>query len=183
MSFKCHTSGFDPRFKKLESPCMSIIKRNTRRNPQSGIHEIFACRNFSLALGTGVDWKTVAFFLKISKEIGKTWRKSLTRASVTRRERLSPVSLSVFSLIPVLLFDCSRVLECAKIRTVLQSSTEADLAFYIAKGVRWLPVLPRMSRYVSSFLFWLCEYLNTPMKLIIYRLHKNEKLCWYEMKS
>ena len=35
---------------------------------------------------------------------------------------LSPVSLSVFSLIPDLLFDCSRVLEYAKIRTVLQST-------------------------------------------------------------
>ena len=37
--------------------------------------------------------------------------------------RLSPVSLSVFSLVPDLLFDCSRVLEYAKIRTVLQSMT------------------------------------------------------------
>ena len=59
---------------------------------------------------TYVDCKTVGFFLKISKEIG-----------------LSPVSLSVFSLIPDyipdLLFDCSRVLEYAKIRTVLQSNT------------------------------------------------------------
>jgi len=54
--------------------------------------------------------QTVSFFLKISKEIGKVWRK-----------RLSPVSLSVFSLIPDLLFDCSCVLEDAKIRTVLQS--------------------------------------------------------------
>ena len=35
--------------------------------------------------------------------------------------RLSPVSLSVFSLVPDLSFDCSRVLEYAKIRTVLQS--------------------------------------------------------------
>ena len=34
---------------------------------------------------------------------------------------LSPVSLSVFSLVPDLLFYCSRVLEHAKIRTVLQS--------------------------------------------------------------
>ena len=31
------------------------------------------------------------------------------------------VSLSVFSCVPDLLFDCSRVLEYAKIRTVLQS--------------------------------------------------------------
>ena len=27
-----------------------------------------------------IDCKTVGFFLKISKEIGKAWRKSLTRA-------------------------------------------------------------------------------------------------------
>ena len=38
------------------------------------------------------------------------------------RERLSPVSLFVFSLVPDLLFDCSRVLEYEKIRTVLQST-------------------------------------------------------------
>ena len=37
-------------------------------------------------------------------------------------ERLSPVSLSVFTLVPNLLFDCSRVLEYAKIQTVLQSN-------------------------------------------------------------
>ena len=36
-------------------------------------------------------------------------------------QRLSPVSLSVFSLVRALLFDCLRVLEDAKIRTVLQS--------------------------------------------------------------
>ena len=53
------------------------------------------------------------FFLKISKEIGKAWRKSLS---------VSPQSRSVFSLVPDLLFDCSRVLECAKIRTVLRSN-------------------------------------------------------------
>ena len=63
-----------------------------------------------------LDSKTVGFFLKISKEIGKAWRKSLTRA------KRASLSLSVFSLIPDLLFDCSRVLEYAKIRTVLQST-------------------------------------------------------------
>ena len=61
--------------------------------------------------GLRLDCKTVGFFLRISKEIVKAWRKSLTRA-----KRAS------FSLIPDLLFDCSRVLEYAKIRTVLQSS-------------------------------------------------------------
>ena len=56
-----------------------------------------------------VDCKTVGFFLKISREIGKAWRKSLTRAKRVSLTR------------PDLLFDCSRVLEYAKIRTVLQS--------------------------------------------------------------
>ena len=66
-----------------------------------------------------LDCKTVGFFLKISKEIGKAWREA--------RESLSPpVSLSVFSLVPDLLFDCSRVLEYAKIRTVLQSTVELE---------------------------------------------------------
>ena len=52
-----------------------------------------------------LDCKTVGFFLKISKEIGKAWRKSLARAARASH----------------LLFDCSLVLEYAKIRTVLQS--------------------------------------------------------------
>ena len=39
---------------------------------------------------------------------------------------LSPVSLSVFSLAPDLLFDYSRALEYAKIRTVLQSTCTRD---------------------------------------------------------
>ena len=38
-----------------------------------------------------------------------------------KKKGLSPVSLSVFTLVPDLLFDCSKVLEYAKIRNVLQS--------------------------------------------------------------
>jgi len=75
---------------------------------------------------TYLDCKTVGFFLKISKEIGKAWRKSharAKRASLTRPWGVSPVSLYVFSLVPDLLFDCSPVLEYAKIRAVLQSNT------------------------------------------------------------
>ena len=70
--------------------------------------------NYSFEL-VKIDCKTVGFFLKISKEIGKAWRTSLTRvkrASLTR---------CVLSLVPDLWFDCSRLLEYAKIRTVLQS--------------------------------------------------------------
>ena len=73
------------------------------------------------------------FFLKISKEIGKAWRKSLEREARERKareKRLSPVSLSVFNLVPDLSFDCSRVLQYAKIRSVLQSRTQTDPNFY-----------------------------------------------------
>ena len=47
--------------------------------------------------------------------------KPVGRVRREKKTRLSPVSLSVFSLVRDLLFDCSRVLEYAKIRTVLQS--------------------------------------------------------------
>ena len=43
----------------------------------------------------------------------------------------SPVSLSVFSLVPELLFDCLRVLEYAKIRTVLQSKVHFTWLFFM----------------------------------------------------
>ena len=74
-----------------------------------------------------LDCKRVAFFfLKISKEIGRAWRAREPHTPVGERKlktySLSPVSISVFSLVPDLfLFDCLRVLEHAKIRTVLQS--------------------------------------------------------------
>ena len=48
------------------------------------------------------------------------------------------VSLSVFSLVPDLLFDCSRLLEYAKIRTVLQSmenNTVITVISYYTKGL------------------------------------------------
>ena len=52
----------------------------------------------------------------------KSVKKSVKRGvRVLRARSPGAVSLSVFSLVPDLLFDCSRVLEYAKIRTVLQS--------------------------------------------------------------
>ena len=46
-----------------------------------------------------LDCKTVGFFLKISKEIGNAWRKSLMRANRARRERKN--RLSVFHTMAV----------------------------------------------------------------------------------
>ena len=79
--------------------------------------------------GSGVlDYKTFGFFfLKISKEIGKAWRKSLARFA---RDPHTPVGRvrreekNLFSLVPDLLFDCERVVEYAKKGTVLQSRGE-----------------------------------------------------------
>ena len=73
-----------------------------------------------------VDWKTVVFFLKISKEIGKVCRKSLT---CEVHEPHTPLG-HVFSLIPDLLFDCSHALEYAKIRTVSQSTAKGFKATF-----------------------------------------------------
>ena len=83
-----------------------------------------------------IDCKTVGFFSrKISKEIGKAWHKSLicARARVYIFSVSPPVSLSVFSLVPDLLFDCSRVLEYAKIQTVSQSikQTKGERVFFV----------------------------------------------------
>ena len=57
---------------------------------------------------TETDCKTVGFFLKISKEIGKAWCKSLS------------ASLQTFSL------TARAYLNTQKIRTVLQSTTEKE---------------------------------------------------------
>ena len=67
-----------------------------------------------------LDCKTVGFFLKISKEIGKAPYVWGTR----KKNHPFPVSLSIFSLVPDLLFDCSRLLKYVKIRTVLQSISQ-----------------------------------------------------------
>jgi len=77
----------------------------------------YSCNKFRL-LPSQSRLQNSWFFLKISKEIGKAWRKSLTRTN---------------RLVPHLLFDYSRVLEYTKIRTVLQ---------YNPNLARILPILP-----------------------------------------
>ena len=94
------------------------------------------------------------FFLKISKEIGKACRTPIGRVRWEKKTyfRVSAqVSLSVFSLVPDLLFDYSRVLEYAKIRTVLQSKStfkQIGLSLYLNWYVRCFFL------YVIVFLFF-----------------------------
>ena len=80
------------------------------------IKQLSRHKRFGIVTIHYLDCKTVGFFLKISKEIDEAWRKSrmrAKRASLTRpsaceasekkqkkKQRLSPVSLSVFSLAP-----------------------------------------------------------------------------------
>ena len=71
---------------------------------------------------TVVDCKTAGFFF--SKSVKKSVKRAVRVLRVSRQ-----VSLSVFSLVPDLLFDCSRVHEYARIRTVLQSITVVILFF------------------------------------------------------
>ena len=73
-------------------------------------------------------------FLKISRKKREVWRDSLTRAKRAsecesrEKEALSPVSFTVFSLVPDLLFDCSGVLEYAKIRLKISLNGQAFFA-------------------------------------------------------
>ena len=75
---------------------------------------------FSLRLQNSRGFFTKSVKKSVKRGVGLARAK---RASRKNFERLSPVSLSVFSLVPDLLFDCSRVLEYAKIRAVLQSNS------------------------------------------------------------
>ena len=67
-----------------------------------------------------VDCKTVVFLP--SKSVKKSVKRDVRVYARGAREPHTP---SVFSLISDLLFDCSHVLEQAKIRTVLQSIMNA----------------------------------------------------------
>ena len=98
----------------MEGNLSGTVWRSKRKlGKGKGSGDCFACERVGRAaspLRTGCPFGRLQNSRFFSKEIGKAWRK-----------RLSPVSLSVFSLVPDLLFDCSRVLEDAKIRTVFQS--------------------------------------------------------------
>ena len=62
---------------------------------------------------SGIDCKTVGFFLKISQEIGKAWRKSLTRAKraslgLTARVYLNTQKYGLFCSLYLVWFLCPR---------------------------------------------------------------------------
>ena len=80
-----------------------------------------------------VDCKTVGFFLKISKEIGKVWRKSLTRAkrasshalrACEAREKKTTVRFPYNEFVPTRGFK--NVVELSKICSQLRSLCEFD---------------------------------------------------------
>ena len=119
-------------------------------------YNLLLARGFSRKVRQLIDCKRGGFLLKISKEIGKAWRKSLTRAKRASLTRPSGVwgSLSVFSLVPDLLFDCSRV-KYAKIRTVLQPRQLMILSYLLKCQIRdrrsYLPTLEKRSDLERNF--------------------------------
>ena len=84
-----------------------------------------------------LDCKTVVFFLKISQKIGKAWRKSPTRASLTRPSR------SLFSALFQAFCLTSRVLTqkyglfCSQVSCALDFKEEQDIYCYFReKGIK-----------------------------------------------
>ena len=121
------------------------------------------------------DCKTVGFFTKSVKKSVKravrVLRARSARASHARRAyeardfSVSPqVSLSVFSLVPDLLFDYSRVLEYAKIRTVLQSSSDTACPYEIH-------VRLKVHHRVKSFLKYWSPLLLTYNKVLLFDVY------------
>ena len=86
------------------------------------IPRLFCFWGLVLRFSDSLDCKAVVFFSKSVKKWVKRCVRVLLAGSARALERLSPVLLSVFSLVPDLLFDCLRALEYAKVQTVLQST-------------------------------------------------------------
>ena len=84
-----------------------------------------------------------------SKSVKKSVKRAVRVLRVSRQ-----VSLSVFSLVPDLLFDCSRVHEYAKIRTVLQS--RESFVFPHCKTTTFYP------HFTSSFIHDPLQFIHFP---------------------
>ena len=76
------------RFPRLHDKIVEVVINLLQRRLPSTNEMVTSSASFKYASTLpAVDWQTVGFFLKISKEIGKAWRKSLKRgkrASLTR---------------------------------------------------------------------------------------------------
>ena len=80
--------------------------------------------------GTRKVFSRFIFVFASSQFSGPDYPRARNRLSLVRREKSRrKVLLSVFSLAPDLLFDCSRVYEYAKIRTVLHSPFRRSSVF------------------------------------------------------
>ena len=118
-----------------------------------------------------VDCKTVGFFLKISKEMSKAWRKSYAREArephtPVGRVRLSPVSLSVFSLVWLLA------------RTWIRKNTDCFAVYQFRDTARlkfhclWPRVEPGLCRLQSSTEFflilkWTLQSFDSARRLLV----------------
>ena len=102
--------------------CFKVIKTFKRQNSWTD-----PFWKISTSFAPFLDCKTVAFFLKISKEIGKAWRKSFTRAkraSLTASEKKPTVRFPYNEFVPTRGFK--KVVELSKICSQLRPLCEFD---------------------------------------------------------
>ena len=77
------------RFPRLHDKIVEVVINLLQRRLPSTNEMVTLSANFEYSSTLPeVDCKTVGFFLKISKEIGKAWRKSLKRAKRASLTRL-----------------------------------------------------------------------------------------------
>ena len=77
------------RFPRLHDKIVEVVINLLQRRLPSTNEMVTLSANFEYSSTLPeVDCKTVGFFLKISKEIGKAWRKSLKRAKGASLTRL-----------------------------------------------------------------------------------------------
>ena len=88
----------------------------TENSPRS---QFFGVNKISIRCGFCAEASTISIDIRLQNS--RFFFSKSVKKSVKRGVRFPPVSLSVFSLVLDLLFDCSCVLEYAKIRTILQS--------------------------------------------------------------
>ena len=105
----------------------------------------------AVMLSSYIDCKTVGFFLKISKEIGKAWRKSLARAKGASLTRLFSASFHTFCLTTRAYLNTQKYGPCYKARAFyIMHSLFNFFCFLILTLDLWCPNLAYNIQILSS---------------------------------
>ena len=122
------------------------------------------------------DFKTVGF-LKISKEIGKAWSKSLTRVKREKKVFLKYLPSLTLCFQPRSLFDCSHVLENAKIWTVLQSMK--DTSRFEGNKINFFSHITGARNELKLHK----KYINASHNMGQVKFHKDSQDCYWRQRE